>query len=132
MQIPTALIGCEVWLVAFDYQTRLLLVGQNPDGSTRVSANLVIEKQFVLRDATGNRHELDPNTSRSALAPVIDLLFQPVTRVTVTDRGTLTLDFGGGARLIVSPDPEYESWELQGKGISGILVGPGGETNWQD
>jgi hypothetical protein len=36
-----------------DYQTQLLLVGQNPDGSTRVSAHLIIETPFVLRDTAG-------------------------------------------------------------------------------
>jgi hypothetical protein len=132
MRIPTALIGCEVRQVALDYQTQILLAGENPDGSTRVSARLITETPFVLRDTAGSRHELDPNTSRSALAPVIDLFLKPVTRVTVTDRGTLTLDFGGGAQLIVRPDPQYESWELKGDGISGILVGPGGDTNWED
>ena len=96
-----------------------------PDG-------LVIETPFTLRDTAGSCHELDPNTSRSALAPVIDLFFKSITGVTVTDRGTLTLDFDDGAQLIVSPHPQYESWELQGQGISGILVGPGGETGWPD
>lgn len=132
MQIPNALIGCEVWQVAFDYQTTLLLVDQNPDGSKRVSAHLIIETRFVLRDAAGNCHELDPNTSRSALAPVIDLIFKSITGVTVTDRGTLTLDFDHGAQLTVSPDPRYDSWELHGEGISGILIGPGGDTSWED
>jgi hypothetical protein len=37
--------------VAFDAQTRLVLIGQNPDGSSRVDAELVIESPFVLRDA---------------------------------------------------------------------------------
>lgn len=132
MQIPTALAGCEVWRVAFDAQTRLLLIGQNPDGSRRVKAELVIETPFVLRDAAGKSHELDPNTSRSALAPVIDLLFKTVAAVTVIDRGTLTLDFDSGAQLVVTPDPQYESWHLHGEGISGILAGPGGDTNWDD
>ena len=132
MQIPKALIGCEVWRVVFDYQTTLLLVDQNPDGSNRVRAYLVIETPFALRDAAGNCHELDPSTSRSALAPVIDLFFKSITGVTVTDRGTLTLDFDDGAQLTVSPDPQYESWQLHGEGISGILVGPGGDTSWED
>ena len=131
MQVPTALIGCQVWRVAFDYQTRLVLIDQNPDRSSKVEAELVIETPFVLRDTAGKRHELDPNTSRSALAPVIDLFFKTITAVTVTDRGTLTLDFDDGAQLVVSPDPQYESWELQGEGISSILVGPGGETHWE-
>lgn len=54
----------------------------------------------------GQSHELDPNTSRSALAPVIDLLYKTITAVTVIDRGTLTLDFYSGAQLVVSPDPQ--------------------------
>ena len=62
---------------------------------------------------------------------MIDLFFKTITAVTVTDRGTLTLDFDDGAQLVVTPDPQYESWQLYGDGISGILVGPGGETNWE-
>lgn len=57
---------------------------------------------------------------------MIDLLFKTITAVTVIDRGTLTLDFDSGAQLVVSPDPQYESWELHGEGIAGILVGPRG------
>jgi Family of unknown function (DUF6188) len=121
-----------VWRVAFDYQTRLLLIGQNPDGSSRVEAELVIETPFVLRDAAGKGHELDPSTSRSALAPVIDLFLKVITAVIVTDRGTLTLDFDNGAQLVANPHSQYESWQLQGEGISGIPVGPGGDTHWED
>jgi hypothetical protein len=126
MQVPTALIECQVRRVAFDYQTLLLLLGQRPDGSRRIEADLVIETSFVMHDAAGQCHELDPGTSRSALAPVIDLFLRTITAVTVIDRGTLTLDFDNGAQLVVSPHPQYESWELQGEGISAILVGPGG------
>jgi len=79
MQVPKALIGCEVCRVAFDFQTGLWLVGQNPDGSRRVTAELVIETPFTLRDTAGSCRELDPNTSRSALAPVIDLFFNSIT-----------------------------------------------------
>ena len=105
MQVPTALIECQVRRVAFDYQTRLLLLGQHPDGRRRVEADLVIETPFVLRDAAGQCHELDPSTSRSALAPVIDLFLATIRAVTVIDRGTLTLDFDNGAQLAVSPHP---------------------------
>ncbi len=76
--------------------------------------------------------DLDPATSRSALAPVIDLFFKTVTSLAVGDHGTLTLDFDDGAQLVVRPDEQYESWELSGQGISGVLVGPGGETDWGD
>jgi hypothetical protein len=132
MQVPAALIGCEVWQIAFDYQTTLHLVGRNPDGSKRVSAHLIIGTPFVLRDAHGVLRDLDPTTSRSALAPVIDLFFKTVTSLAVGDHGTLTLDFDDGAQLVVPLDEQYESWEPNGQGISGVLVGPGGETDWRD
>jgi hypothetical protein len=61
---------------------------------------------------------------------VIDLFLATVTAVTVEGRGTLTLDFADGAQLTVPPSDIYESWELSGDGAPGILVGPGGETNW--
>ena len=35
-----------------------------------------------------------------------------------------------GARLTVPPHAAYESWNLSGTGVPGILVGPGGETGW--
>nr|WP_244888873.1 DUF6188 family protein [Streptomyces purpureus] len=36
-----------------------------------------------------------------------------------------------GTRLSVEPDPDYEAWNLTGSGIDPVLVGPGGETDWQ-
>lgn len=82
----------------------------------------------MLRSSDGTIYNLDPKTSRTALAPVIDLRQGTITGVTVDGNdtierdangnpvnalGTLTLDFADGAKLTVPPVPiPYESWEL--------------------
>jgi hypothetical protein len=55
-----------------------------------------------------------------------------VANVSIEGRGTLTLDFTDGAKLTVPPNETYDSWELSGDGVPGILVGPGGETDWTE
>jgi hypothetical protein len=130
VRIPTALIGCEVWRTSFDHQVRLLLVAPSPGGGHRVNAELVIESPFRLRDPTGTWHELEPGAG-ARLAPVLDLFQTTVTAVEVGDHGALTLGFAAGRQLFVAPDPQFESWQLAGVGVKGILVGPGGETGWR-
>jgi hypothetical protein len=133
VRIPNSLIGCQVYQVKFDYQTALLLCRQDGGNSAaRVRAWLVIETPFALRSRDGSVYELDPGTSRSALAPVIDLSLATVASVSVGGHGTLTLDFTDGEKLTVPPDETYESWALSGDGVPGILVGPGGETDWTE
>ena len=127
MLTPASLVGSEVFHVTFDYQTTLELVDQEDSGATRVQAHLVIYTSFVLRSQDGILHKLDPETSRAALAPVIDLFTGTVAAVTVDGNeeaeydhngnvvagvGTLTLDFADGAQLTVPPHDKYEAWEL--------------------
>jgi hypothetical protein len=70
VKVPAALTGCEVWRIAFDYQVRLTLIARHPDEGYRVDAELVIETSFVLSDAAGEWHQLDPGTgSRSSSDP---------------------------------------------------------------
>ncbi|GKQ35818.1 hypothetical protein ALMP_23610 [Streptomyces sp. A012304] len=66
-----------------------------------------------------------------SLAPVLDLFAKCVVETEVTGQGTLSLGFDDGTRLSIEPDPDYESWNLTGSGIDPVLVGPGGETDWQ-
>ena len=82
MKTPTALIDCQVWRTAFDYQVRLTLIGRDPDAGYRVDAELVIGTPFLLRDAPGEWHELDPGTG-SHLAPVLDLFMNTVTTLEI-------------------------------------------------
>ena len=130
MRIPTTLIGCTIDRTAFDHQVRLSFTGLDPDEGHRIDAELVIETPFLLADAAGDRHELDPGTGAS-LAPVLDLFRQTVSTVDISGRGALHLTFDNKAELYIGPDAQYESWSLSGTGVDPITVGPGGETDWQ-
>lgn len=85
----------------------------------------------MLRSSDGTICNLDPATSRAALAPVIDLLGGTITGVTVDGDdtierdgngngnpinalGTLTLDFADGAQITVpaAATPYDDSWDL--------------------
>ena len=128
MQTTASLIGSRVFRVSFDNQTELELFDQADSGAIRVHADLIIYTPFALRSRDGTIHNLDPETSRAALAPVIDLFTMTTTGVTVdgneivqcdgngnpiSARGTLTLDFADGAQLTVPPAPiPDDSWDL--------------------
>ncbi|MEV5479194.1 DUF6188 family protein [Streptomyces sp. NPDC052207] len=62
---------------------------------------------------------------------VLGLFGQSVVTLDVRDRGVLVIDFEGGAGLWVGSDPQFESWHLNGHGVDPIVVGPGGEENWE-
>jgi hypothetical protein len=130
VKAPSELVGCQVWRTSFDYQVRLTLVARHPDEGYRVDAELVIEVPFLLRDATGEWHDLDPG-SGAALAPALDLFQMTITEPAVGETGSLTLGFDSGAQLVVTPHPQFEAWSLAGHGVPPVSVGPGGERNWQ-
>jgi hypothetical protein len=127
--MPASLMGSQVFQIKFDYQTALELFHQEDNGSIRVHHDLVIFSPFVLRSSDGTIYNLDPQTSRTALAPVIDLFGGTITGVTVdgddtVERdssgnainalGTLTLDLADGAQLTVpaAATPYDDSWDL--------------------
>jgi hypothetical protein len=129
VQMPASLIGSRVFQVKFDCQTSLELLRQEDDGTIPVHLDLVIYSPFVLRSSGGAIYNLDPETSRAALAPVIDLFRGTITGVTVDGDdtierdhngnpvnalGTLTLDFADGAQITVpaGATPYDDSWEL--------------------
>ncbi|MEV6424697.1 DUF6188 family protein [Streptomyces sp. NPDC051662] len=130
MKVPAELVGTRVTRTAFDHQVRISFTDQAPDGRIRVDGELVIETPFTLTDASGHHALLTPATGPS-LAPLLGLFARVVTETAVTGQGTLSLGFDDGTRLSVEPDPDYESWNLTGSGIDPVLVGPGGETDWQ-
>ncbi len=129
MKVPTTLIGCTIDRTAFDDQVRLLMSALDPDEGYRVDAELVIETPFLLCDAGGEWHELDPGTG-AALAPVLDLFRRAINTVEIRAKGALHLTFDDGAQLHIGPHAEYESWHLTGIGVDPITVGPGGHTDW--
>lgn len=130
MKVPTALIGCQVLRIAFDYQARLTLISRRPDKGYRVDAELVIDTTFLLRDATGEWLELEPGTG-SKLAPALDLFMKTITMVEIRNHGALAVTFDDGYEIFIGVDTQFESWHLSGHGIHNILVGPGGHTDWE-
>jgi hypothetical protein len=128
VQMPASLIGSQVHQLKFDYQTALELFFQEDNGTIGVHVDLVIFSPFVLRSSDGTVRNLDPQTSRAALAPVIDLFGGTITGVTVdgndtverdgngnpiTALGALILDFADSAQLTVPPVPvPDDSWDL--------------------
>jgi hypothetical protein len=127
IKVPIELIGCHVDRTSFDYQVRLDFSALGSDEGYRVDAELVIETPFLFCGADGEWHELDPGTG-AALAPILDLFRRTVTTVEIRTRGALHLTFDDGAQLNVGPDPQYDSWSLNGSGIKPVIVGPGGEA----
>src|SRR6516225_9840333 len=95
VQMPADLIGSRVFQIKFDYQTALELLDQKDSGGIRVHLDLVIFSPFVLRSAHGTIYNLDPQASRTGLAPVIDLLGGTITGVTVDGDDTVERDGNG-------------------------------------
>ncbi|MFJ3072728.1 DUF6188 family protein [Streptomyces albidoflavus] len=120
----------RVTRTAFDCQVRISFTDHDPDGRVRLDGELVIETPFTVTDAAGTQAILFPGAG-TALAPLLGLFTKAVTEAEVTGLGTLSLGFDDGTRLCIEPDPDYESWSLTGSGLGPVLVGPGGETDWQ-
>jgi len=114
------LAGCVVNMVSFDYQVRLLLV-DGAYGNERVSASLVIEAPIELRDGE-LVHEVRPGEPQT-LPPMLDLLHRTVRNATFDGR-TLTLLFDNGVVVTVVTAPTMESWNLSGRGVRNLIVGP--------
>ncbi|MGJ5735307.1 DUF6188 family protein [Streptomyces caniscabiei] len=93
-----------------------------------MDAELILETPFLLWDAEGQWHELDPGTGVSP-TPVLALFGQSVAAVDVREHGTLVIDFHAGAGLWIGPDPYFASWHLAGHGVDPVTVGPGGEDD---
>jgi hypothetical protein len=123
LKVPSALVGCQVRRTAFDYQVRLTLVAHDSGDGYRVDAELVIESPFRFRAATGEWHEFEPGTG-SRLAPVLDLFMKSVAAVETGEGGALALAFDDGSELFIGIDQRFESWQLSGIGVDGILAGP--------
>nr|WP_272897525.1 DUF6188 family protein [Streptomyces sp. AMCC400023] len=88
----------------------------------------MLETPFLLWDAEGQWHELDPGTGVSP-TPVLALFGQSVAVVDVREHGTLVIDFHAGDGLWIGPDPYFASWHLTGHGVDPVTVGPGGEDD---
>ncbi|MGX1123192.1 hypothetical protein RKD37_008555 [Streptomyces ambofaciens] len=130
VRVRAELVGTRVTRTAVDHQVRIGFTDHAPDGRIRVESEFVIETPLTLTDSSGHQAQLMPATGPS-LAPALGLFAKCVTETEVTGQETLSLGFDDGTWLSIEPDPDYESWNLTGSGIDPVLVGPGGETDWQ-
>jgi Family of unknown function (DUF6188) len=131
MKVPTELVGARVERTAFDERVRLSLRCSADGDGYVVDAELAVGTPFLLRDADGRWHELEPGGG-TALAPVLGLRGRTITAVAISERGALTLDFDDGAQLFLGPHIRLDSWSLTGAGVAQIRIGPGGQTDrWQ-
>lgn len=87
-----------------------------------------VETGFLLRAHDGD-HRIVPGEDGAAATLVGELTGQVVTVGTADDTGALRVDFDGGARLIVEPDPAYEAWTVAGPGGLKVVCLPGGELS---
>ena len=125
MKVPTELVGATIERAAFDQRVRLTLISPVGDDGAFVDAELAVGTPFLLRDADGRWHELEPGGG-TGLAPVLGLRGRTVTSAAISERGALTLDFDDGAQLFLGPHIRLESWSLTGIGVVEVRVGPGG------
>lgn len=117
----SALVGADVRRIAFDYQVTLLLA-DGPGDAERVSAVLQIEAPIRV-EHSGVIAMCDPN-DKATHGPMTRILHLVVSHASVDGANTLRLAFDDGTSLVVAQDEHYESWNLSGKGVPNVLMGP--------
>jgi hypothetical protein len=90
-------------------------------------AAIRIEGNFVYK-ANGAEYRLSPEQP-TALGPVLSMLHKIVQSARVYKDGCLEVNFADGSSLSVTPDPEYEAWEMVGSGGLRAVCGPGGSLS---
>lgn len=75
---------------------------------------VIIESPFEFRHL-GRTVVCKPEDVNS-LTEVISILHKPLSAFTAFRDGRLLVTFSDGAEIFVAKDPQYESWEAEGKG----------------
>ncbi len=117
----SALVGCDVRRVSFDYQVTLLLA-DGPYQYERVNATLTVEAPFRFRGPDAKWHAVQPGQVET-LGPVLTLFGQTVQEATF-DGDALTIGLGDASIIEVETSPIYKSWSLTGTGVPEIIAGP--------
>lgn len=120
MQLPLA--GQSVSSLTFDYAITLLTDG---------GSELRFEAMFSLIDAGTAITSIAPAAAAESASQLVGLLNREIEAASMDDDGTLRLFLGGGARVEVAPDEEFEAWTFAGpKGEKAVCLPGGGLTTW--
>ena len=118
----SALTGCVVGRVSLDYQVSLLLASTDGIHGERVDALLVIESPFTITRG-GRQLHVEPNAKRG-LEATLGLLHRAITAASISADESLSLTLDGEQEIHVPRDPNYEAWQISGRGIQGWIAGP--------
>jgi hypothetical protein len=116
------LVGCTVGRLCLDYQVTLLLASTDGVYGERVDALLVVESPFTIRGA-GEPVQVVPS-EKKGLEATLGLLHREVTQVAVGADESLSLTLDDSVQVQVPRDPDYEAWNITGRGVQGWIAGP--------
>jgi hypothetical protein len=104
--------------------TRLCFDRQLHVDFDEVDVRLLVTTPFMLVGNNAN-HRIDPEDSRD-LHHLLQLLRQRVVQAVIRADATLRVELTSGYALVVSPDPDYEAWEVSGRSGLRVVCMPGG------
>lgn len=87
---------------------------------------LRIDVHFTLREPGGEELSLTPEETTS-LGPALRLFRREVSSARAHKNGRLEVLFSDGSSLSVSPDQQYEAWELAADSGQRLVSTPGGD-----
>jgi hypothetical protein len=106
--------GYEVTYLHIDYRfafdcTRYV------DGEADDSLCVIVETPFTLRTSSGEEEHFNPSDALT-LGGALAILHKSITSLTAYRNGCLQIVFTDGMELLVTKNPQYESWEAHGGG----------------
>ncbi|MEZ0095741.1 DUF6188 family protein [Streptacidiphilus sp. EB129] len=110
--------GCTLTRISFDYALTLLV---DPDTQFRLQANV------KLSDTDGTSVTFHPGGADVPADRLVRLLHKDIAKAWSSDDGVLTIQFACGAKLMATPDPDYEAWEIVADDGLRVICMPGGE-----
>jgi hypothetical protein len=115
-----SITGAEVSAVMLDYRVSFQLI--DPNEPLRLDAWLVLGVPFEY-ETEGQTVGVDPEQPRT-LEAAWRWLRRRIVSVSADADLNLTIMFDDASRIAVQRHDAYEAWELHGKGVRGVLVGP--------
>jgi hypothetical protein len=106
--------GWTVGCLVIDSHFRLHLFDRGKADSSERHFQVAIEQPFTFRAEGEVEASLVADRSSVQLGRCLDLMWQLVTELHVSNTSELAVRFANGAEIRVSSIPRYESWQLSG------------------